>query len=102
MFRTTTANIFAMQMAAIKKNAPSTERFVTEDRADRELVSFTQKLMREKLAKARQKGRQGWWNPDDCQIEHLHDLLNTAHKEGDMISIINYAAMINARRIADQ
>lgn len=94
-----TAQIFCMQMYAIRKNAGSTERFVTEDRADRELASFTQKCMREKLAEARKKQKQGWWNPQECSIEHLHTLLAEAVRKGQMINIINYAAMIHARQI---
>lgn len=97
----TVEHIFSLQMAAIRKQAASTDRQVTEDRADRELIAFTQKKMREALAKARTKGRQGWWSEADCQIEHLEDLLSRAFDQGDMISVINYAAMIEARRIAD-
>ena len=102
MVLTTPQNIFAMQMAIIRKNAPNTEPFVSDDRADRELVSFTQKAMREKLAKARHKGKRGWWNASQCTIEHLHERMIEAVQEDNMVNVINYAAMIHARRVADE
>lgn len=102
MERTTITNLFRMQITAIRKNAPTTEPFVTEDRADRELIAFTQKQMREAMAKARLRGRKGWWNENDCHIQHLEELLIEAVQERNWINIINYAAMINARLIADE
>lgn len=100
--RASTQQIFALQMHAIRTNMQSIERFQTEDRADRELVALTQKQMRESLAKAREKGKGGWWNPSECSIGELQDLLHKAVLDGEMLSVINYAAMINARQIADQ
>ncbi len=100
--RASIQQIFALQMRVIHENATKVERFQTEDRADRELVSLTQKQMRESLAKARAKGKAGWWNPTQCSMEHLQNLLQVAVSKGDMINVINYAAMINARRIADE
>jgi predicted kinase len=99
--RATTQQIFALQMQAIRTNATKVERFQTDDRADRELVALTQKQMREALAKAREKGKSGWWNATECSTESLEELLQEAVKKGHMINVINYAAMINARRIAD-
>lgn len=102
MVRTTPQTIFAMQMEIIRKNAPTTEPFVSDDRADRELVSFTQKAMREKLAQARHKGKSGWWKQNECSVEHLHERMIEAVQEDNMINVINYAAMIHARRVADE
>ncbi len=100
--RATIQQIFALQMRVIRENATKAERFQTEDRADRELVSLTQKQMRESLAKARTTGKSGWWNTAECSIEYLEELLQEEVKKGHMINVINYAAMINARRIADE
>lgn len=88
--------------AAMRSNRNHDEPWLNEDRADRELVSYTQKAMREKLALARMKGRSGWWRKDACTIDELEFLLDQARTQGDMISVINYAAMIEVRRIADE
>jgi hypothetical protein len=87
---------------ALRSNRNNDEAWLNEDRADRELVSFTQKVMRETLADGRKKGRSGWWRNEHCSVEHLEDLLNKAVKDGDMMSVINYAAMIQIRRITDE
>lgn len=87
---------------ALRSNRNNDEHWLNEDRADRELVAFTQKVMRETLAAARKKGRSGWWRNEQCAIEHLENLLDQAIKDGDMISVINYAAMIQIRRITDE
>lgn len=87
---------------ALRVNRNADEAWLNEDRADRELVSYTQKAMREKLAAARMKGRRGWWRMDACSIEELEALLQKALADKDMISVINYAAMIEVRRITDE
>lgn len=94
--------ILSQCFAAIRSNHNHDEDWLNEDRADRELVSYTQKAMRETLAHARQKGRRGWWRKSECTIEHLESLLQSAIDKGDMIDIINYAAMIEIRRITDE
>lgn len=87
---------------ALRSNRNNDAAWVNEDRADRELVSYTQKTMRDDLAKARSKGRSGWWREDQCTIEHLQDLLQEAIQNDDMPNVIVYAAMIEVRRITDE
>lgn len=52
--------------------------------------------MKEKLKKARQKGRGGWWR-DECTTEFLYKLLNE-HKEkknkGNNIDLCNFSMFI--------
>lgn len=100
--RTPIQRILSQCFAAIRSNRNNDEAWLNEDRADRELVAYTQKAMREKLAAARQKGRRGWWKKDECTIADLANLLDQALEKGDMIDVINYAAMIEVRRITDE
>lgn len=88
--------------SAIRSNRNNDETWINEDRADRELVAYTQKAMRDKLAAARLKGRNGWWHQDTCPLANLEKLLHEAMAKGDMVSVINYAAMIEVRRITDE
>jgi hypothetical protein len=94
--------ILAMNLTALRANKKPNEQFICEDKADHELVTYTTRAMRLKLASARVKGRQGWWREDECSIDQLKNLLDLALAESDMISVINYAAMIHARRLVDK
>jgi hypothetical protein len=94
--------ILALNLKALRTNKIQRERFICEDKADHELVNYTTKAMRCKLGEARAKGRQGWWRQDECSIDQLQNLLDLALADADMISVINYAAMIHARRLTDQ
>ena len=94
--------ILAQCFAALRSNRFNDEAWLIEDRADRELVSFTQKTMRDKLDAARLKGRRGWWKQNECSMENLENSLHSAIAKGDMADVINYAAMIQVRRITDE
>lgn len=53
--------------------------------------------MKEKLQKARDKDRGGWWNSQTCTISHLYDLYNehtNKCNEGNQIDICNFAMFI--------
>lgn len=100
--RTPIQRILSQCFAAIRSNRNHDEAWLNEDRADRELVSYTQKAMRETLGDARYKGRRGWWRKEECTVEQLEKLLQKALDDRDMISVINYAAMIEVRRITDE
>lgn len=53
--------------------------------------------MKEKLQKARDKGRGGWWNRETCSISHLYDLYHEhtqKHNEGNQIDVCNFAMFI--------
>ncbi|AXH16495.1 hypothetical protein CP985_13475 [Malaciobacter mytili LMG 24559] len=52
--------------------------------------------MQNKLAKARQKGRGGWWR-EDCSIELLYKLLEeheTKRNDGNDIDLCNFSMFI--------
>lgn len=53
--------------------------------------------MKQKLQKAREKGRSGWWNSNTCTISHLYDLYSEhtqKFNEGNQIDICNFAMFI--------
>ena len=65
--------------------------------ADEILVEQATVAMAEKLAKVRsEKGRGGWHTPD-CKTDDLMAKLLTKVEEGDMVDVMNYAAMIYVR-----
>lgn len=94
--------ILQQSVAALRSNRNHDERWLQEERADRELVSYTQKVMRDSLAAAAEKGRSGWWREDECTVQHLENLLQKAIDDRDYPSVINYAAMLEVRRLTDE
>lgn len=69
---------------------------VTNEAADALLIEMVAYEMRHKLAKKRKDGRGGWFTPD-CESIDLVDSLRKHVENGDMIDVINLAAMILAR-----
>ena len=69
--------------------------------ADDKLVHYASDAMREKLKLARVRGRGGWWNSDECTIDDLRTLLREHVEKGDMRDVLNLAAMVYVREIAD-
>jgi hypothetical protein len=54
-------------------------------------------MMKEKLAKARAKGRGGWDDPGQCSIEYLSRLLVEHVAKGDPVDVANLAMMVQLR-----
>jgi len=70
---------------------------VPGDIADAILVEQASAAMTEKLAKVRdEKGRSGWHKPS-CSTDDLMSKLLAKVEEGDMVDVMNYAAMIYVR-----
>lgn len=65
--------------------------------ADERLCDYAYGAMKEKLAAARAKGRGGWWDADRCSLDFLKGLLAEHVEKGDMVDVMNLAAMIYAR-----
>ena len=76
-------------------------REIAEKSADDRLVSYAYMAMREKLEIARATGRGGWWDSETCSIDQLRGLLREHLEKGDMVDVMNFAAMIYARECAD-
>ena len=94
--------ILKLNIDALRSKKHKMEPWQREEKANQELISYTAKAMRLRLNQASLKGRAGWWQQSECSIEHLENLLDNAVSDKDMVSVINYAAMIHARRICDQ
>lgn len=77
------------------------ERHITEMLFDEFLLNAAHDGMLQKLKAAREKGRGGWWNQDECSIGYLKELLCEHLAKGDMRDVMNIAAMIHVRTIAD-
>src|SRR5690554_5538506 len=97
----TNDTIIALNLLDLRTKSSSDEAWLNNDRADRELLIYTQKAMRQRLAAARDKGRQGWWNDAEVDCETLKSLLYRALDDNDLINVINYAAMLHTRKLAD-
>jgi hypothetical protein len=93
--------ILKLNIDALRSKKHKMEPWQREEKADQELISYTSKAMRLRLAHASQKGRYGWWNESECTTQHLQNCYHRAIAEDDLLSVINYAAMIHARRICD-
>lgn len=66
---------------------------VTTD--DAAITRFTS-AMRDKMAKGRAEGKQGW---EGCPVDELHDLLARAATQQDYASVGNYAMMLHERQV---
>lgn len=69
--------------------------------ADDRLCYVAHQAMTQKLRKKREEGRGGWWNPDECSVEFLRECLHAHLIKGDMVDVMNFAAMIYAREMLD-
>lgn len=68
---------------------------VKPETADNLLVSLSSQAMEDKLCLKRIQGYQGWHN--QCCNEELLESLKEHIEKGDMIDVMNYAAMIYLR-----
>lgn len=71
----------------------------TDQLADNALVHFMGVVTSEELSAAFAKGRHGWWSLDDswCNNKMLEAQLHEHLAKGEMVAVINVAAMIEVR-----
>jgi hypothetical protein len=53
--------------------------------------------MKEKLAKARSKGRGGWDDPEQCTVDSLSQFLRSHVDKGDPVDVANFCMMLHHR-----
>ena len=70
---------------------------VVEQHADDVAVSRFAEAMKDKLAAARDKGKGGWDDPEQCTVEYLAKLLVDHIPKGDPIDVANFAMMLHQR-----
>lgn len=64
---------------------------------DEQLCLAASRAMKEKLEKKRAEGRGGWWHPEHCSTKELKEMLTEHIEKGDMVDVMNFAAMIYLR-----
>ena len=69
---------------------------VQDEDADELLVRLAGEAMLAKLAKKRADGRMGWWTTN-ADNRHLKAMLEAHVAKGDMVDVLNLAAMILVR-----
>lgn len=55
-------------------------------------------VMKDKLAKSREKGRGGWDNPEVCSVEDLGRMLLEHIGKGDPVDVANFCMMLHERK----
>lgn len=68
---------------------------------DEVLVEAAASMMRHKLAKTRDKGRGGWWNPRECTAKGLREAMEQHTANGDPVDVMNLAAMVAVREMLE-
>ena len=76
----------------IANDAPDVERHI-----DKTLTALARSAMDGKLYEKRKEGRGGWWDSEQCTINDLRRMLREHIEEGDMVDVMNFAAMIYVR-----
>lgn len=71
---------------------------VQKQHTDDVAVSRFAEAMKSKLAEARDMGRGGWDDPEQCTVEYLAKLLVDHIPKGDLIDVANFAMMLHQRR----
>jgi hypothetical protein len=66
-----------------------------EAHSDDQAVDRFAAKMKGKLAHAREKGRSGWDNPDQCGPSFLLPMLHDHIAKGDPVDVANYAMMLD-------
>lgn len=79
----------------------ATKHSNSEQLIDSRLCEWSAILMGEKLDLSRSKGRHGWYDNEVCTIEDLRGMLSQAVDSGDMVDVMNFAAMIKIRECAE-
>ena len=88
--------------AAIALSAASTLRALSarvaeleaEPHWDDHCVNQFAKMMREKMAASRAKGRSGWADPAKCSVDYLRHLLYEHLDKGDPVDVANFCMML--------
>lgn len=65
--------------------------------ADDRAVDRFARVLKEKLARARGKGRSGWEDPRQCSVEWLQELLVEHLAKGDLVDVANFCMMLHQR-----
>lgn len=82
----------------IRYNLPDVlARTAVNQHPDDEAVDKFAAAMHAKMAAARDKGKEGWDDPDKCNLGELQTLLHDAYRLDEWVDVANYAMMLWAR-----
>lgn len=81
------------QVVSICKDHPSH----ADSYADAQLCHYASAAMKEKLRGKRGAGRGRWWDKETITLDQLRALLIEHVEKGDMVDVMNLAAMVYAR-----
>lgn len=74
------------------------KQFDSEQQADDQLITYLQSTVSlqclSSMERARHQGFFGWWDPNVVSLQELHQQLRAMVEAGEMLNVINYAAMI--------
>jgi len=74
------------------------EAVLINEHMDLHLIKMTAQLMSLALAKARGRGKFGWWEPEMISQVDLVERALACLRSGDFAKVIVYAAMLMARK----
>lgn len=77
-----------------KARAERLEGNAPEQHWDDHCVNQFSKMMREKMALSRAKGRSGWNDPNQCSVQYLRELLYEHLDKGDPVDVANICMML--------
>jgi hypothetical protein len=81
----------------ILRNSPAAPTPAGSKHPDDVAVDRFAVAMKAKLAKARDKGRGGWDNPDVCSLADLSEALRGHVEKGDPVDVANFCMMLQQR-----
>jgi len=70
------------------------EQAETDQHYDEYCIDVFAKLMKEKMAASRAKGRSGWDDPERCSVPYLQKLLHEHIAKGDPVDVANFCMML--------
>jgi hypothetical protein len=84
-------------------NVPNILKAISGDEDGNELADFlmiedVKQKMSEKLSKKRNEGKGNWYHPTLCKNDILLESLKKHIDKGDMVDVLNLAAMILTRK----
>lgn len=83
---------------AVRYNLPDVlARTAVNQHPDDEAVDRFAAAMHAKMAQARAKGKEGWDDPERCNMGRLQALLHDAYLLDEWVDVANYAMMLWAR-----
>lgn len=91
--------VLRADMAALRlfASAPGADRKACEAMADMRLLDHCRDAIAARLAELPAAGRQGWWDPKECDLEALRKTMREHATRGETRDVLVMAAMVLLR-----